>query len=74
MDASLLRLLWSVIEETPTHLVLEMDTTRLCLYLLSKIEMRVCLDDDQHQAMQAYISSHTHLIRESRELSNVCVA
>lgn len=74
MDASLLRLLWSVIEETPTHLLLGMDAAWLYSHLLSKIEMRVCLDDGQHQALQAYIHSHTHLIRESRELSNICVA
>ncbi|MDA0266487.1 MAG: hypothetical protein O2890_07645 [Cyanobacteria bacterium] len=74
MDASLLRLLWSLIEETPTHLLMRLDSAGLCQYLLNKIDMRVCLDDEQHQALQAYIASHTHLIRESRELSSACVA
>ncbi|MGD1909002.1 MAG: hypothetical protein ACFB0C_23860 [Leptolyngbyaceae cyanobacterium] len=74
MDASLLRLLWSAIEETPTHLLTGMDASGLCQYLLSKVETRICLDDGQHQAMQAYIASHTHLIWESRESPNMCVA
>ncbi len=74
MDASLLRLVWSIIEETPTHLLMRLDTAGLCQYLLNKIELRVCLDDDQHHAVQTYIASHTNLMRESRDFPDACVA
>ncbi|NJN21332.1 MAG: hypothetical protein HC812_09255 [Leptolyngbya sp. RL_3_1] len=74
MDASLLRLLWCVIEETPTHLILGMAPARLCQHLLNKMAFRVCLDEAQHQALKSYITSHTHLIWESRERASICVA
>ncbi|MEM7066471.1 MAG: hypothetical protein AAF572_25305 [Cyanobacteria bacterium P01_B01_bin.77] len=64
MDTSLLRLIWSVVEETPAaHLRRRGERDRVRL-LLHKIDSRVILSPQERSQVQQYLMERTHLIQE----------
>ena len=68
-----MRYVWSVIEETETRLLLNLNDEDLILQLLKQLENKKYLNQEQMNAMSTYISSRVPLIRDlamSRQLCN----
>ncbi|MBE9069548.1 hypothetical protein IQ260_23155 [Leptolyngbya cf. ectocarpi LEGE 11479] len=64
MDTSLLRLIWSVVEETPAaHLRRKGERDRMRL-LLKKIDSRVILSPQERSQVQQYLMERSALIQE----------
>lgn len=64
MNSSILRQLWSVIEETQSSLLLRLSDTELVKQLLSQLESRNSLSNEEAIAISGYIHSRTSLIRD----------
>ena len=64
MNSSILRQLWSVIEETQSSLLLRLSDTELVKQLLSQLESRNSLSNEEAIAISGYIHSKTSLIRD----------
>ncbi len=62
MDASTLRLLWSVVLENSPESVSNLPEALFVRHLLDQIQARVCLSTDQQSAMQSYIRTKRVLI------------
>lgn len=67
IDTSLLRLTWSVIEETQTSSLLSLTDTGLVRLLLQRISRRILLSGEEVCLLYDYISSKTTLIRDMAE-------
>ncbi len=64
MNSSTLRQIWSVIEETQSSLLLRLSDTELVKQLLSQLESRNSLSNEETIAISGYIHSRTSLIRD----------
>lgn len=64
MNAITLRKLWSVVEETQTPILLELNDSDLIQQLLHQIQNKYCLDKEEMQAAQHYLGHHLCLIRD----------
>ena len=64
MNSSTLRQIWSVIEETQSSLLLRLSDTELVKQLLSQLESRNSLSNEEAIAISGYIHSKTSLIRD----------
>ena len=64
MNSSTLRQLWSVVEETQSSLLLRLSDTELVKQLLSQLESRNSLSNEEAIAISGYIHSKTSLIRD----------
>ncbi|HEY9779383.1 MAG TPA: hypothetical protein V6D09_04510 [Leptolyngbyaceae cyanobacterium] len=64
MNSSTLRQIWSVIEETQSSLLLRLSDTELVKQLLSQLESRNSLSNEEMIAVSGYIHSRTSLIRD----------
>jgi len=64
MNSSILRQLWSVVEETQSSLLLRLSDTELVKQLLSQLESRNSLSNEEAIAISGYIHSRTSLIRD----------
>lgn len=64
MNSSTLRQLWSVVEETQSSLLLRLSDTELVKQLLSQLESRNSLSNEEAIAISGYIHSRTSLIRD----------
>ncbi|MDX2239157.1 MAG: hypothetical protein NW224_00560 [Leptolyngbyaceae cyanobacterium bins.302] len=67
IDTSLLRLTWSVIEETQTSSLLSLTDTGLVRLLLQRISRRILLSGEEVYLLYDYISSKITLIRDMAE-------
>jgi hypothetical protein len=67
MDASTLRLVWDVIEETQINDLLNLPDTALVKLLLQRISRKVLLNGEEVCLLYEYISSRTWLIRDIAE-------
>lgn len=64
MDTKLLRMLWSVVESTPTHVLRGFDDSTLSRHLLYEVENQIVLSREEQRAVYTYISARTPLIRD----------
>ncbi|MGD1856192.1 MAG: hypothetical protein ACFB2W_18270 [Leptolyngbyaceae cyanobacterium] len=64
MDTGLLRLIWSVVEETPTDYLRGIGSRDQVRLLLHKIDSRVLLSPQERLQVQQYLLDRTHLIRD----------
>ena len=64
MNSSTVRQLWSVVEETQSSLLLRLSDTELVKQLLSQLESRNSLSNEEAIAISGYIHSKTSLIRD----------
>lgn len=64
MNSSILRQLWSVVEETQANILLSFGDTELVQQLVAQIELRGLLDTEEVGTVSAYVSSRILLIRD----------
>ncbi len=64
MNSSILRQLWSVVEETQTNILLSFSDTELVQQLIAQLEFRGLLDTEEVGTVSAYLSSRLLLIRD----------
>ncbi|MBF2062511.1 hypothetical protein, partial [Fischerella thermalis] len=64
MNASTLHQLWSLIENTQTNILLEVNDTELIQQLLKQLENQKLLSSEESKVIRAYISSRLPLIRD----------
>ncbi|MGB8701047.1 MAG: hypothetical protein WCD18_16665 [Thermosynechococcaceae cyanobacterium] len=64
MSASILRQLWSVIEETQTHRLLKLSDSDLVKQLLAQFQIHHPLSGEETQEIQVYLANRLSLIRD----------
>jgi hypothetical protein len=64
MDSSILRQIWSVIEESHTNFLLGLGDAELVKHLLSQLDRRTILSSEEAMTVSAYLYSRTSLIRD----------
>ena len=64
MDASTLRLLWSVVLENSPESISNLPEALFVRHLLEQVQTRVCLSVDEQTALQAYLQTKRNLILE----------
>ncbi|NMG07463.1 hypothetical protein [Brasilonema sp. UFV-L1] len=64
MNSSMLRYIWSVIEETQTSTLLNFSDAELVQQLIRLLKNRKRLNDEEISIMSAYIGSRVPLIRD----------
>ena len=67
MEVSRLRQLWSLIEQTQTHILLQLSDNDLSEQLLKQLENREPLSSEQIPTITTYIRNKTSLIRDLAE-------
>jgi hypothetical protein len=72
VNASTLRQLWSLIENTQTNILLEVNDTELIQQLLKQLENQKLLSSEESKVIRAYISSRLPLIRDLAMLRRSC--
>jgi hypothetical protein len=63
-NSSLMRHLWSIVEETQTNILLSFSDTELVQQLLRQLEFRGFLDTEESNVVSAYLYSRLLLIRD----------
>lgn len=64
INSSLLRQLWSVVEETQANILLSFSDTELVQQLLRQLQFRGILSTEELTALSIYIDSRLVLIRD----------
>ncbi|BAZ13039.1 hypothetical protein NIES4071_48730 [Calothrix sp. NIES-4071] len=64
INSSLLRQLWSVVEETQTNILLSFSDTELVQQLVKQLQFRGILSTEELAALSIYIDSRLVLIRD----------
>ena len=64
MDTGVLRTIWTVIEETPTHYLQRVSSNEQIKFLLQQVENKRVLSTPQKAEARQYISDHRTMIRE----------
>jgi muconolactone delta-isomerase len=64
MNSYILRQLWSVIEETQASVLLRLNDTELVKQVLSQLDSRNPLTNDEITTVSGYLHSRTSLIRD----------
>ena len=64
MDASTLRLLWSVVLENSSESIASLPESLFVRHFLEQIQTRVCLSTDEQTAMKSYLQTKRVLILE----------
>lgn len=72
VNASTLHQLWSLIENTQTNILLEVNDTELIQQLLKQLENQKLLSSEESKVIRAYISSRLPLIRDLAMLRRSC--
>lgn len=67
INSSMLRLTWTVIEETPSRELLTLTDTALVKLILQQITQKILLTGEEARALHGYIGSKTRLIRDIAE-------
>ncbi|ABW27298.1 hypothetical protein [Acaryochloris marina] len=67
LSPSLLHDLWQLIEELPSHPVMQLNDSRLISWLLARVERRLILKEEDISNIEKYLGSHVLLIREMTE-------
>lgn len=72
VNASTLRQLWSLIEDTQTNILLEVNDAELVQQLLRRLENQKLLSSEEMKVIRAYISSRLPLIRDLAMVRRGC--
>lgn len=64
MNRSTLRQLWSVVEETHSNALLRLNDTELVKQLLSQLNSKTTLTNEEMVTVSVYLHSKTSLIRD----------
>ncbi len=64
MDASMLRLLWSVVLENSSENISSLPEALFVRHLLEQMQARIYLSMDEQDAMQSYLQAKRRLILE----------
>ena len=64
MDTGLMRLIWSVVEETPAKCMLGVCNGDQVRLLLHRIDQQVALSPQERSQVQQYLRERQHLIQE----------
>lgn len=64
MNSSILRHLWSVVEETQSNVLLRLNDTELVKQLLSQLASKKILSSEEIDSVSLYLYSKTSLIRD----------
>lgn len=64
MKPNLLNQLWRIIDETPTHILLNLDVRDLVEQMLSKLDNLNSLTPEESYLVRDYIQNKTPLIRD----------
>lgn len=64
LNSSLMRHLWSIVEETQTNILLSFSDTELVHQLLEQLEFRGLVDTEESNIASAYLYSRLLLIRD----------
>ncbi|QLE56138.1 hypothetical protein FD725_11695 [Nostoc sp. TCL26-01] len=64
VNTKMLRLLWSVVEQTQSTTLLELNDTDLVKQLLRQIDSKTVLNTEEIHTVSTYLSSRTELIRD----------
>ena len=67
-----MRHVWSVIEETETNILLNLNDADLLKQLLEQLKKRKLLDSEEMSTMSKYISSRVPLIRDLAQSRMLC--
>ncbi|MEA5532464.1 hypothetical protein [Crocosphaera sp. XPORK-15E] len=67
MNATIIRQLWSIVEESSDKTVMSLDDSDLVNQLLGKLNARQNLSPEDWYVMSDYLSARTLLIREIAE-------
>ena len=67
ISSSILRLTWSVVEETSTNDLLTLSDTMLVKLLLQHVAKRILLNSEEVCALYGYLGSKLSLIRDTAE-------
>ena len=65
MKTDTLRLLWSLIEETPKDLLTDMNQDELAILLSCRLNKRVYLDPSERLDIQQYLHTRSQLIQDA---------
>ncbi|NJM66578.1 MAG: hypothetical protein HC851_13420 [Acaryochloris sp. RU_4_1] len=63
----LLRRLWQMIDEMPSHSLMRLDDTRLVTGLIEQLEQQLRLREEERKGVEKYLGSHMMLIRDIAE-------
>ncbi len=64
MKASTLRLLWAVVEETQTNILIQFNDKELIQQLLRQLKNKTWLSSEEMNTISTYLSSRVPLIRD----------
>ncbi len=64
MKASTLRLLWAVVEETQTNILIQFNDAELIQQLLRQLKNKTWLSSEEMNTISNYLSSRVPLIRD----------
>lgn len=64
MKPTLLRQLWHIIDETPTHILLNLDVRDLVEQMLIRLDTINPLSPEEYSFIRHYLQSKTPLIRD----------
>ena len=65
VEPSLLRLLWAVIEDMPSHDIISLSDTALIAMLMQEVSRRMLLSGEEVHSLYGYIGSKISLIRDT---------
>ncbi|XTZ11961.1 MAG: hypothetical protein ACP8RL_08090 [cyanobacterium endosymbiont of Rhopalodia inflata] len=64
MNTSIIRQLWSIVEESSARTLVNLDDSDLMSQLLKKLDAQYSLSSEELQVMKVYFRSKTILIRD----------
>ncbi|WP_267383017.1 hypothetical protein [Cyanobacterium sp. uoEpiScrs1] len=64
MNTSIMRQLWSIVEESPAKTLINLDDSDLVSQLLNKLNAQYSLSSEDLQVIEVYFSSKTVLIKD----------
>ncbi|HEY9907207.1 MAG TPA: hypothetical protein V6D18_06320 [Thermosynechococcaceae cyanobacterium] len=64
MSSTMLRQLWSLVETTQSHILLDLDDSALVQWLLRQLKSQRSLSPSESAQFSEYIRSHLPLIRD----------
>lgn len=70
IESSTLRILWTVVEDVPSHDVFALSDTALIALLMQRVSHHMLLTGEEVNSLYAYIGAKLHLIRDIASFHN----
>jgi hypothetical protein len=64
VESSTLRVLWAIVERSPSRDVFELSDPALTSMLMKQVSAQITLTGDEINALYAYIGAKLHLVRD----------